>query len=173
MEITNPVTDYIPKSILTTQGDLVVKGVAQPERLAQRACCYVRRNGVQAIPSGAPTAVQFNDVVFDRNGDFDITTNYRFDVPRTGYYLVTGMVRWNNGAAGINYYTRVWVPTLYYGEFYTRSKDNQQLTQPMSVIVPAAAGNYIQFWIEQNSGGAVNILGSSMVQTFCCIYELI
>ena len=33
MRITAPVTDYIRQSILTTKGDLVVRGVAIPERL--------------------------------------------------------------------------------------------------------------------------------------------
>ncbi len=34
MIITAPVTDYIPASILTTQGDIVQRGAAQPQRLA-------------------------------------------------------------------------------------------------------------------------------------------
>lgn len=37
MQITAPVTDYIPASVLTAQGDLVVRGVANPERLAKTA----------------------------------------------------------------------------------------------------------------------------------------
>lgn len=37
MRISTPVSDYIPASILTTQGDLVVRGAADPERLAAGA----------------------------------------------------------------------------------------------------------------------------------------
>lgn len=35
MRIIAPVTDYIPASILTTLNDIVVRGVADPERLAE------------------------------------------------------------------------------------------------------------------------------------------
>jgi len=34
MRLVQVITDYIRRSILTTQGDLVVRGVSQPERLA-------------------------------------------------------------------------------------------------------------------------------------------
>lgn len=35
MQIIAPVTDYIPASILTTPGDIVIRGAAGPERLAE------------------------------------------------------------------------------------------------------------------------------------------
>lgn len=34
MQITAPVTDYIPASLLTALGDIVIRGAANPERLA-------------------------------------------------------------------------------------------------------------------------------------------
>lgn len=35
MRIIAPVTDYIPASVLTTLGDIVIRGVADPERLQE------------------------------------------------------------------------------------------------------------------------------------------
>lgn len=51
MIITAPVTDYIPASILTTHGDLVERGVADPERLAAAAVdLYFKAQGAGATP---------------------------------------------------------------------------------------------------------------------------
>ena len=35
MKVTAPVTDYIPASVLTTLNDIVIRGAAAPERLAE------------------------------------------------------------------------------------------------------------------------------------------
>lgn len=51
MRITAPVTDYIPKSILTTTGDLAVHGAAIPERLAGGALdTYFKGQGAGVLP---------------------------------------------------------------------------------------------------------------------------
>ena len=42
------------------------------------------------------TKVEFNAVKFDTLDEFDITTNHRFIAKSSGYYMVTGSVRWNS-----------------------------------------------------------------------------
>jgi len=56
MKIMQTITDYIMKSILTTHGDLVVRGAALPERLAAVALGQVLKSaGVGAKPAwGVP-----------------------------------------------------------------------------------------------------------------------
>ena len=52
MRITSPVTDYIRASVLTTQGDLVVRGAAVPERKASGAWGKVLTSiGAGGIPT--------------------------------------------------------------------------------------------------------------------------
>lgn len=52
MKIVAPVTDYVPKSVLMTKGDLIVRGDAQPERLAAGADgCYLMSNGAGELPT--------------------------------------------------------------------------------------------------------------------------
>jgi len=41
MIITTPVTDYIPASILTTRGDIAVRGISIPQRLATTFAGYM------------------------------------------------------------------------------------------------------------------------------------
>ena len=54
MIITAPVTDYIPASILTTQGDMVVRGAANPGRMASAAMWQILRSrGVGVTPNWA------------------------------------------------------------------------------------------------------------------------
>jgi len=61
------ITDYIMKSILTTQGDLVVRGAAIPERLAAVALGQVfKSGGVGAKPAwGVPSLQYVSKAVFD------------------------------------------------------------------------------------------------------------
>jgi hypothetical protein len=52
MKILNPVSDYIQRSILTTKGDMVVRGDAIPERLAAAAIPnFLCAKGAGAIPA--------------------------------------------------------------------------------------------------------------------------
>jgi len=52
MDIEQIITDYIARSILTTQGDMVVRGVGVPERLASVAIGQVLKSaGVGAKPA--------------------------------------------------------------------------------------------------------------------------
>ena len=52
MRLVQVITDYIRRSILLTMGDLVVRGVGQPERLAAGvAGTVLTSQGVGAIPA--------------------------------------------------------------------------------------------------------------------------
>lgn len=62
MKINQIITDYIMKSILTAQGDLVVRGAAVPEALAAVAAGQVlKSDGIGAIPGwGVPEIRNMN-----------------------------------------------------------------------------------------------------------------
>lgn len=52
MRITAPITDYIPQSILTTLGDLAVRGAVIPERLAAGADgTFLKGKGAGVLPA--------------------------------------------------------------------------------------------------------------------------
>ena len=58
MKLVQVVSDYIRRSLLTTRGDIVVRGAAQPERLAAGALNYVLIShgaGLQLTWSTIPT----------------------------------------------------------------------------------------------------------------------
>jgi len=82
MRIVQVVTDYIMKSIMTTHGDLVVRGAAIPERLAAVALGQVLKSaGVGAKPAwGRPSIGNMNVAsgTFTRNSAGDEVINIGF-----------------------------------------------------------------------------------------------
>jgi hypothetical protein len=55
----------------------------------------------QAMTKNVITKVQYDTEVYDPNGWWDSTTNYRFQPDEAGYYLVIAHLGWNN--AGTQY----------------------------------------------------------------------
>jgi len=110
MRLAQIISDYIRRSILITQGDLVVRGASQPERLASGALfTYLRGKGAgvipayeaeptipamratlsvsQSIPTGAWTIVQFDGTDYDTTNYFDGVNN-RWICGVAGKYLI-------------------------------------------------------------------------------------
>lgn len=78
MRIIAPVTDYIPASILTTKGDIPVRGDAIPERLAAGALNYLLHGqGAGAVPSYDEGLLRATGVKIDKD-----------------YYAATGTYAW-------------------------------------------------------------------------------
>lgn len=50
---------------------------------------FAFRNAVQSITNGVTTKVQLNNILFDTNGYFDATTNFRYTPLIAGYYTIT------------------------------------------------------------------------------------
>jgi hypothetical protein len=46
----------------------------------------------QSISASTNTKVVFNTILFDSNGAFDKTTNYRYTIPVSGYYSIFGSI---------------------------------------------------------------------------------
>jgi len=58
MRLVQVISDYIRRSILTIQGDLVVRGAAQPERLASGAAnTLLTGQGAGSIPAFNPASI--------------------------------------------------------------------------------------------------------------------
>lgn len=48
----------------------------------------VYRNASQSLNNASDTKINFDTEVFDTNNNFDSSTNYRYTVPVTGFYLI-------------------------------------------------------------------------------------
>lgn len=107
-----PIYDLIPASVLTTQGDIVVRGAAQPGRLALgtalqllrvkadltgleygdptgmfQKCRAYKGDADQLMPAGARNNITLSATTFDSNNIFSNTYDY-ITPTKPGYYIV-------------------------------------------------------------------------------------
>ncbi len=117
------------------------------------------RSGTQSIPSGTWTKVNLNAESFDLGNDFDTTTNYRFNVPVSGYYQINAAIRFNNAGDGVKTGVGVWVN----GDNINWLEVQQGGAASGGIALPdiqyLAAGDYAELWAYQNSGANKDISG--------------
>jgi hypothetical protein len=119
------------------------------------------KNANQSIPDSVFTAVTFATEIFDTSGIHDTSTNTdRFTVPtgKAGYWLFNGNINWASNATGFRQIAAVKNANL------TGSEPNPGtsavgniLAMPLSTIFNLSVGDYISFYVYQNSGGALNV----------------
>lgn len=123
MRVINPITDYLAKSLMTANGDLITRTAGVPARLAlgnAMELLGVNSGGTgpqyfkgeqfvdmriatnQPINSGSNTVVQYDAAVSDDYGLYDNVTNYNFTRAEAGIYLCIAGAQLQNIAAGNN-----------------------------------------------------------------------
>ena len=127
----------------------------------------VKKSADQSTANATFVAITWNQEDFDTNTYHDnATNNTRITIPtgKGGYYLITGAVQYDgnatknrgceirlNGSSGaVNY--------LY---FLSTAEVTNSPVYPMSYILSLSAGDYIELFSYQNSGGSLNIAAGS------------
>jgi hypothetical protein len=125
-----------------------------------------QRTTTQNLNNNAETKVQFDLVNEDTHGSFDSTTNYRYTIPVSGRYIISGSIcvtfTGNNGSArAILYVDGSSVDRR--GNSYVTSVSTQQNFVNFSFERNLNAGQYIELYaLQGNSGaGALNLQGNS------------
>jgi hypothetical protein len=98
MDVVNPITDYIPASVLTTQGDLIHRGAAAAERLAAGAAdTFLKSQGAGAsLVYQDPFSVMTNDGDMIYRGVFGATYPLHIGSNLKGLYSVLGIPSWQD-----------------------------------------------------------------------------
>lgn len=140
----------------------------------------VRRSATQAIASGVATAFQYdtNETGIAASGttitsgafSFDVTTttgtpptNSRINCAAAGFVTVNATLPFDTtGVAALRF---AWIaknnaPNVRWGES-GGSLTNYQLCS-MHGVIPVVAGDYLQVFCQQGTGGSVNTIGSSL-----------
>lgn len=119
----------------------------------------VTHSANQSVLNGTATALNFNSERYDTDnihstssntsrltcvtpGRYSISTNIRFDINATGYRKVGILL---NGATYIAFQTQPAVSGV---------ETDISLTTQYQLV----AGNYVEVWVQQNSGGALNVI---------------
>jgi hypothetical protein len=81
-------------------------------------CFSAYANAGQTVTAGTFTKIAINTKIFDTNGNFDATTNYRFTPTVAGYYQVNG-----SGSFGTTGAAELIVAIYKNGSIYSRGTD--------------------------------------------------
>jgi len=122
----------------------------------------------QSISTGTVTAATFAAEEFDTNSFHSTSVNTdRMTIPTGlgGKYLVVGTFEWAANAVGQRTsFIYVNANIKYYATVNNMGATVGNITQ-ISGIVDAAAGDYIQLQVFQDSGGALNLIGNNVTYT--------
>jgi hypothetical protein len=183
-----PVDDYIKASILTAQGDIVQRGVSDPERLAigsyldflrvnaagtgfewqglQKAQMHLLAAG-QAISTGAAVVVDMDTDGFDPSNISDLGNN-RFVPTLAGYYLVEGRVMWAAYYTGVEENTYICKNGSAITSFRHNTSVNGAYSHThtvMALIYLNGSTDYVDLEVSHDRGSDVNIVGGTSYHT--------
>lgn len=125
-----------------------------------------RRQTSQSIPNTTTTAIAFDgDVFVDVGGVHSATVNNtRFTVPFgfNGAYSVNVTVQWAASAAGTVRVVRIYKDGAPWA-WSQKAPSAVQVSDSISIIDNASAGSYYEVFVYQDSGGALNVLGTDTI----------
>lgn len=129
--------------------------------------CLAKGN-TQTISNNTDTTISFGNAdVYDTDNFHDTTTNNsRITIPtgKGGYYLIYGNVTWANNnanARAVYLYKNGVRADQVYVYWYGSGAAQSYYTQAFSTVVSAAAGDYFQIYVNQVSGGNLDVYGDN------------
>jgi hypothetical protein len=126
--------------------------------MADFAGCLVTATANQSIPNSAYTAITFDSEIYDVSDYHSSVVNpSRITIPAGGaaYYQIYGLVKWDANATG----ERLLVLRLNGADLITLRRlpvAAFDMTQFFSVVYPLSVTNYVELFVLQSSGGALN-----------------
>jgi hypothetical protein len=115
------------------------------------------RNSTQSIGNNTPVKIAFDTVDFDIGGIADATTNDRFDIKRSGKYLVTASLGLPNIDSGEYLTVRILKNGSEVHESRTLSPAvNTFISTVATDMLDLVAGDYIEMQVQHIEGGALN-----------------
>lgn len=156
----------------TFKFDNVMVGPTDIPALSGNISARAFRTGAQSIPDTTVTKVEFNGITHDTNGAFDDVTNYRYTVPVSGFYAMYSMIYFSANGTG---FRSIMLKKNGSTPFLANSGNSPSAssvdTFTVSDVRYLLAGDYIEVFVQQNSGGALNI-GDDQSDGFFTIFRL-
>lgn len=124
------------------------------------------RNGLQTIPNftGTSTAIAFDLEDYDTDDYHDIAIdNDRLIVPFDGFYRFTAMIRWGVNATGSrSSYIAHSINGIIVSINHPTASGTLSIDQNMSIDYYMNSGEYVRLFVEQTSGGNLNIFSPAL-----------
>lgn len=125
----------------------------------------VTRSAAQSVANTTATKVQFNVEGKDVYGEFDSTTNYRFQASRAAAYVFSGSLDFEattgTGELRVDMYVNGSV--VEYKSLSRLGTVSQPFGVPFEFQRDLAVGDYVEFFAFQGTGSSLNIRGNSTV----------
>jgi hypothetical protein len=141
---------------LKTDGSDVLWDTPPSGGFSSRARAYLS-SANQSIPNITWTKVTLNAEDYDGLGEFDSTTNYRFTAQAAGYYLVCAGALFITVPADKECYIAIYKNGTRVSTTQLHSSHSGDVGATVADILYLAAGDYVEFWVYQNSGGDLYI----------------
>lgn len=131
-----------------------------------------QKTGSQSISNNTTTKVTFNQTdVYDTDGFHDPATNSsRITIPtgKGGYYLIHGHMVWDANSSGrrLFKFTQNNTTDLRVMEGFSTATNTVYPGMHLITIVNLTAGDYVEMEVWQNTGGSLNIDGSTTWSQF-------
>lgn len=167
--------DIASGATLDVNGTIDVTGATKTGFPDNTPSFAAHRTSSQSIPNDTATKVQFNVELWDTDGAYDHSTNYRFTVPvgGAGKYSVTWLAAMpyiddGEGTWALIYKNGSTLGIAPYS-FYS-ANTNQGPALSSTWVVQLADSDYLEIYIWHGEGGASNVLPEG---TFFSAYRLI
>ena len=131
------------------------------------------QTNAQAIATASNVKVQFDTELFDSDGMYDHSTNYRFTPTKAGKYVVGAKIKYDNTAS-----SRVYTMIYKNGSEYERSEKRNDSSgtdpDPISNLIIDFNGSsdYVEVYARQESGGSVNTNVGNVTRMYFFAYRI-
>jgi hypothetical protein len=127
--------------------------------------CRVYNNANISTANASGQAVTLNSEHYDDNNIHSTSSNQsRLTCQTAGKYHIFANIRWASNATGYrNVYLQVTSGgnTFYIAADCVAAVNGHETDQCLSTIWDLAAGDYVELWVLQTSGGNLNIVGGT------------
>jgi hypothetical protein len=127
--------------------------------------CGVTKSTTQSIANATYTAVTFNTEDYDTDAIHDnVTNNTRFTIPsgKGGKWLTSGVVTFASNASGFRFVRLYKNGTAFIVPAGVPPVNGDTTQLAFSYIHTFTAGDYMEVFVYQNSGGNLNIAGADL-----------
>ena len=136
--------------------------------------CALTQTSAQSLATSTDVAITFNAETFDTDGFHSTDTNTsRITIPsgKGGYYYINGQLSYANDIDGDRItFIKKNGSTFNYLMVLTPSNATYGNSTNASIIMNLTAGDYIELFSNQRSGGNLTVYSGSQNSTFSCAY---
>jgi len=116
----------------------------------------------QSIANNTNTALLWGSEYFDTDSFHSTATNTgRITIPsgKDGYYLLSGLIKWDGNTAGRRYYSLRKNGSFITGTDWLENTSNGEgyISPTFNFIVDADATDYFEIFVNQSSGGGLDV----------------